>query len=127
MKPRYLSLVLFVLFLTNVITALFLVRRPPTSGYAEITFHNISADPIQSVWIQRLSTEVRERGIKQGEQKAVRFYVDERNPDHTCQVVVNFGGGQGQTCEVAINNGEKGTVYVYVDRLESDILKRSTL
>ena len=126
MKLRYIPPLLVVLIVACALTTFVLVQRRSVTGFAEITFKNLTPDTIKSVWLQRSSLELREHDIKHGEQKSIRFYVDERNPDHTCQIRVTFDDGDSQACDVEIRNGEKSTIYVYVDRLESDILKHTT-
>ena len=116
--------ILFVVILvvTNAATALFFTHH----GFAELTFKNVSADTIKTVWLHHSSLELREHDIKRGDQKSIRFHMDERDPDHTCQIVFSGGNIEMPTCEVVIGNGERHTLYVYQDRIESDILKRST-
>lgn len=123
MKIRYSLPFLIILIVTNAVTAFFLVQHHASNGYAEITFRNLSPNTIQSVWLEYLSLEQRAHDIKRGDQKSIRFYVDKRNVDHTCHIVVIFASGQGHACDVMINNGDNSTVYVYEDRIESDILK----
>ena len=48
MSIRYLMPALVILIVTNVATAFLLVQRHSMTGYAEITFQNISADTIKS-------------------------------------------------------------------------------
>ena len=126
MKTRYVLLLLVVLIVACGLTAFVLVQRRSATGFSEITFKSLTPDTIKSVWLQHLPLELREHDIKHGEQKSIRFYVDERNPDHTCQIRVTSDGGDSQAYDVEIYNGQKGTVYIYVDRLESDILKHTT-
>ena len=121
MRKRYALLILFVLVVTNTVTALVLQHYYRTRDYAEITIENNTGNTIQTLWLKCASFERREHGVKG--RKTLRFYVDEGKISRICQLVVTLDSGEGQSCDVEINNGEKSIVYVYQDRIECDQLE----
>jgi len=108
-------------------TTLFFTLRHPFDDFAEVILTNKSGELIRSVELRQRRLEMNEPEIKPEEERLVRFYVDAPDLNYTSQLTVNFADGHSLKYDDNLGNGEKHTILIFRDTINTMIRRSTTL